>query len=220
MRDFSWKLLSVREEEKRHLSAVLHHDVGSLAVGVMARLNAAEDDLRGGKSKEALASLKECRRLFDKSVSCLKALALEIRPPDLDILGLCTALRQHFVTITRHRSLRIHFTDATCGMAISPETQTALFRAAQECLNNVVRHADARNVRVRLSVPRQRIRLSIADDGKGFDPALSAAKLGTQLGLRAIREMVAALGGILDIASKPGEGTKVTVTVPGGKDEG
>ena len=220
IRDFSRRLLSVREEDKRRLSTVLHHDVGSFTVGVMAQLYAAEDGLRAGKSKEALASLKECRRVFSESVKRLKSLAAELRPPDLDILGLSAALRQHFLQLSRETSLRIHFSDATHGAAITPEVQTVLFRAAQECLNNVVQHAQAASARVRLTALKQGIRLSLADDGKGFDPGEVVHRPGAHLGLRALQEMAATLGGMLDIASKPGRGTKVTVTIPGrGKGE-
>ncbi len=216
IRDFSRKLLTVREEEKRSISAVLHHDVGSFTVGVTAYLNAAEEDLRKGKDKEALASLKKARRLFVQSVRRLKKLALELRPPDLDILGLPAALRQHFALLTDEASLRIRFTDATYGRTIPPEVQTVLFRVVQESLNNVVKHAHARQVRVRLSAPRKTFRLSIVDDGKGFDPVRAAAKSGTHLGLAVAREMVVALGGEFLVDAAPGRGTTVLVTVPPG----
>jgi signal transduction histidine kinase len=216
IRDFSRKLLSVREEEKRRISAVLHHDVGSFTVGVTAYLNAIEEDLRKGKYKETFASLKKARRMFVQSVRRLKTLAVELRPPDLDILGLPAALRQHFSLLTDETSLRIRFTDATYGRAIPPETQTVLFRVVQESLNNVVKHARARQVQVRLSAPRKTFRLSIVDDGKGFNPARAAVKPGTHLGLRAVQEMVMALGGEFIVDASPGRGTTVLVTVPKG----
>jgi PAS domain S-box-containing protein len=216
IRDFSRELLTVREEEKRRISAVLHHDVGSFTVGVTAHLNAVEEDLRKGKYKEALAALKKGHRLFMMSVKRLKTLAVELRPPDLDILGLPAAIRQYFSLLTKETSLRIHFTDATYGMAIPPETQTVLFRIVQESLNNVAKHARARQVRVQLSAPRKTLRLSIVDDGKGFDPVRVAAKPGMRLGLRIAQEMVAALGGEFVVDASPGRGTTVLVTVPRG----
>jgi PAS domain S-box-containing protein len=212
--EFSRKLLSVREEEKRRLSAVLHHDVGSITVGVMARLHAAEEDLRAGKYKDALALLKESRRLFEKSVKQLKALATELHPPDLDVLGLPTALRLHIDQITHMIPLKIHFNDTTRRATIPPEIQTVFFRIVQECLNNVITHAQAQHVRVRLSSPKQQLRLFITDDGKGFNPAHQALKPGTHLGLQVMQEMIAGLGGMLNISSTPGKGVKVTVTIP------
>jgi PAS domain S-box-containing protein len=215
IREFSRKMLSAREEEKRQLSAVLHHDVGSITVGVAARMNAAEDDILEGKNKEALASLRECRQLFTQSIEKLKTLAMELRPPDLDLLGLRAALRQHFLQVAGGASLRIRFIDYSRGILIIPDTQTVLFRAVQECLNNVAKHACAREVRVTLSAPRQRIRLTISDDGKGFDTAGVASKPGMHLGLRALQEMVASLGGTLHIDSQPDKGTRVKITIPG-----
>jgi PAS domain S-box-containing protein len=214
IRDFSRKLLAVREEEKRNISAVLHHDVGSFTVGVTARLLAVEEDLRKGNHRDALASLKEGRQLFVQSTRRLKKLAAELRPPDLDILGLSAALRQHFSLLTRETSIKIRFMDATYGTAIPPEAQTVLFRVAQEGLNNVVMHAHARQVRVRVSVLRKTLRLSINDDGKGFVPGRPPARHGAHLGLRAAHEMVAALGGKFVVNSSPGRGTTLLVTLP------
>jgi PAS domain S-box-containing protein len=199
IRDFSSRLLTIREEEKQHLSAALHHDVGSMSVGVGARLQAVEEDLLAGRPQEAIAILRECRRLFDDSVQRLKALAMELRPPDLDLLGLPAALRQHFAQVTRIAPLQIRFSDATRGAHIEPQIETAVFRVVQECLNNVVKHAKARLVRIRLSRGKRGIRLSIADDGKGFNPRRADRVPGQGMGLRALQEIVRAHGGDLMI---------------------
>lgn len=212
--DFSRRLLGIREEEKHRLSAALHHDVGSMSVGVGARLQAAEEDLHSGKLQEAAAALQECRRLFDDSVQRLKALAMELRPPDLDILGLPAALRQHFAQVTRMTPIQIRFTDATHGLEIDSEIETALFRVAQECLNNVSKHAQASRVRVRLAVAKQSIRLCILDDGVGFAPHSDAGHTTTCMGLQAVREMMRAHGGELTIHSAPGKGTRILAVFP------
>ena len=204
----------MREEEKRHISSALHHEVGSIAVGIMARLSAAEDELRQGKKQEALGALRECRSVFGHAVNRLKKIAVELRPPDLDILGLRASLRHHFTRITRETPLKIDFADSTGGRIISSEIQTFLFRAAQECLNNVLKHANTSRARVHLSANGQRIGLSIVDNGKGFDPEALEIKQAGHLGLRAIQEMAASLGGRVNIASKPGQGTKISITVP------
>jgi two-component system, NarL family, sensor histidine kinase UhpB len=214
IRDFSRRLLAIREEEKQRLSAALHHDVGSMTVGVSARMQAAEEDLRAGKPEEALAVLRECRRLFDESVQRLKDLALELRPADLDILGLPVALRQYFTRTSQVAPLRISFTDATHGAKIDPDTETALFRVAQECLNNVIKHADAKRVRVRIEAGKEGIELVVADDGKGFDHELVAGRPGVGMGLRAVREMVRGQGGKFMVHGTPGKGTKIVARFP------
>jgi signal transduction histidine kinase len=141
-------------------------------------------------------------------------LAVELRPPDLDVLGLGAALREHFRRAMDELPLKIHFTDATQSTAIAPEIQTILFRTAQECLNNVARHAHARHVRVHLSILRKTILMSISDNGIGFDPDQLPGKPGAHMGLRAIHEMVASLGGSVAVESAARNGTKVRVAIP------
>jgi PAS domain S-box-containing protein len=211
--DFIQKLLTVREDEKRRLSTTLHHEVGSAVIGVTAQLNAVEDELMKGRKKEALASLKECRKVFARAVAEFKELAVELRPPDLELLGLGISLKQYFDRIARETALNIQFTDTIRSESISPERQIFLYRAAQECLNNVVQHAHAHKVQVRLTAVRQQTQLSVADDGKGFDPSQLTAKSASHLGLQSIQEMAAALKGKMDIVSRPKEGTKVTLTI-------
>jgi PAS domain S-box-containing protein len=214
--EFSQKLLSVREEEKHHLSSILHHEIGSAAIGVTVRLKAAEDDLLKGSEKEALASLRECRKVFSRAIANIKNLAVELRPPDLDFLGLGASLRQYFKRIARNSSLKIHFTDAAHSRKILPENQTFLFRAAQECLSNVIKHANAHTVRIRLSCARGQIRLSVSDDGSGFHPGRLTAKTVPQLGLLSMQEVATALKGRMVITANRENGTKVTLSIPEG----
>jgi signal transduction histidine kinase len=152
--------------------------------------------------------------MFRHGAASLKRLVVELRPPDLDILGLRTALRHYFIRMARETSLKIRFTDTTGGKVLSPETQTFLFRVVQECLINVLKHANAGYARVRLSANKQSVCLSFADDGKGFDPQAKALKQAGHLGLRAIQEMAASLSGRVNIVSSPDRGTKIDVTVP------
>ncbi|HBZ54995.1 MAG TPA: hypothetical protein DEO88_06285 [Syntrophobacteraceae bacterium] len=213
IRNFSRRLLAIREEEKQRVSAVLHHDLGSMSVGVGARLQAAEEDLLSGQPERANAALRECRRLFDESVQRLKSVAMDLRPADLDVLGLPAALRQHFAQVSRAVALRIRYDDATHGAVIDPELETPLFRVAQECLNNVIKHAEAKRVRVRLAMGKRGMELAITDDGKGFDPGLPAGHSGG-MGLRALREMLQGQGGELFIDSTPGQGTRIRAVFP------
>jgi PAS domain S-box-containing protein len=210
---FTQKLLAVREEEKSRLSTTLHHEVGSVIIGVTARLDAAENDLSKGLVEEAQSSLKVCRKVFEQATARLKGLAMELRPPDLDLLGLRASLKRLLDEISDETSLIVHFTDTLRSENISPEGQTLLYRAAQECLNNVIKHANAHEVNVRLSRVRQQIQLSIADDGKGFNPSDLTTLAPSHLGLRSIQEMAASLEGTLDIISHQKKGTKVTITI-------
>lgn len=214
LRDLAQRLMAVREEEKREYSAALHHELGSLAVGLNARLHGIEEELGRGRGREAQRLVRQARRLFDGSVDQLRKLAVSLRPPDLDLLGLAAALRHHFSSVTRGTGLRVRFTDTTRGASLTREQQTVLFRVAQESLNNVMKHAGARRVSARLGIRMPWLCLSISDDGKGFDADHLARTPGSGLGLRASTELVASLGGRLVVRSTPGGGTRVRVYLP------
>ena len=216
IREFSHELLSVREEEKRRISASLHHDVGSLAVGLTARLTAMEDDLRHGRIDAALQSLAASQTLFQHSIAGLKELAIALRPPDLDILGLVPALRQHIAQIMLSTPLSIRFRDATQGRTVPAETATVLFRIVQEALTNVAKHAQATRVSVWLDTREGGARAAIRDNGIGLDAGQRAAPAGVRIGLRAMRELAESQGGTFEVRSGRRAGTTIVVNLPAG----
>ena len=207
------QILAAQEEERRRISTVLHHDVGSLAVGTAAYLDAIEADLRVGKIPDARAAVRRARTLFSTTVVRLKDLALQLRPVELDILGLRAALRQHFVMVTKTGRTLIEFRE-TLGSAKLPEIAgTTLFRIAQEALTNAIEHGGATKVHVRLGLSKQRITMTIRDNGTGFDVAAIADQETPRMGLRVMREMASAAGGELEIESSPGKGCTLRATV-------
>jgi PAS domain S-box-containing protein len=214
VRQFSMQLLTVREEERKKVSAALHHDVGSLAVGISAHLDAMEQDIRAGETGAVLKWMRKTRKLFDESVGRLKEVAIELRPPDLDVLGLRAALRQHFSLFTKHRGVRIHFKESLGRRQLPEAVATILFRVAQEALTNAIRHGHARKVDIGLKISKAQIHLVIGDNGQGFDPARQNARVTAHLGLRVMREMVVAAGGAFTVDSGNGKGTVVRVAIP------
>ncbi len=212
LRMFSQEILAARENERKQVASDLHHDVGSLAVGLSAYFDAIEQDLRSGKAKEALQWVRRTRKLFDKSVAHLKGVAVHLRPPELDLLGLRAALRQHFAQITRHRGTRIHFRETLGRRRIAEDTATILFRIVQETLTNAITHGQATRVDVNLRAAKEAIRLTIRNNGKGFDP--SASRAPAQIGLLVMREMATFAGGTFTIDSQRGAPTTVRVSLP------
>ena len=211
---FSQEIIAGREEERKQVLSVLHGDVGSLAVGISAHLDAVEEDLRSGVPVEALKWMKRTRKLFDGSLARLKGLAVQLRPPELDVLGLRAALRQHFSQVTKQRSTRIHFRETLGQRRVSEDTTTVLFRVAQEALTNAITHGNAKRVDVDLSASRKEITLIVRDNGKGFDPSEEGERVTSQMGLRVMREMAAAAGGDFTVDSGRGKGTTVRVSLP------
>jgi two-component system sensor histidine kinase UhpB len=201
------------------MTSGLHHNVGSLAVGIAAHLDAIEEGLRAGRPKEALKWMKRTRKLFAKSMADLKGLAVQLRPPELDVLGLPAALRQHFSQVTKLRSTRVHFSETLGRRRLSEDTATTLFRIAQEALTNAIKHGHAKRVGVDLRATKQGITLTVDDNGVGFDPSDQMARKTSQLGLRVMREIAAAARGAFTIESGRGQGTTVCVSLPLGTTE-
>ncbi|MGD0259495.1 MAG: ATP-binding protein [Verrucomicrobiota bacterium] len=214
VRMFSQEIIAAREEEKKKVASVLHHDVGSLAVGISAHLDLTEEHIRSGKPGEALELIRRTRKLFDESVARLKGVAVQLRPPELDAIGLCGALRQYFSAAPKHGGTRIHFKE-TLGRRRVPEgPATILFRAAQEALTNAITHGRAQQVDVDLRASKAAVTLTIHDNGKEFDPSEQMARITSQMGLRVMREMALSAGGAFTVDSGRGKGTTVRVRLP------
>jgi PAS domain S-box-containing protein len=214
MQMFSQEIIAAREEERKQVSSVLHHDVGSLTVGISAHFDAIEQDLRSGKPGEALQWMNRTRKLFDESVARLKGLAVELRPPELDVLGLRAALRQHFAQVTERGGARIHFRETLGRRRVPGDTATILFRVAQEALTNAITHGHATRVEVTLSASKKEVGLTIRNNGKGFNPSEQRARAASQMGLRVMREMAVSVGGAFTLDSGPGKDTTVRVRLP------
>jgi two-component system sensor histidine kinase DegS len=214
VRMFSQEIIAAREEERKKVASVLHHDVGSLTVGISAHLDVIEQVLRSGKPGEALEWMKRTRKLFDESVARLKGVAVQLRPPELDAIGLCGALRQYFSAAPRHGGARIHFKESLGRRQVPGGPATILFRVAQEALTNAIAHGRAQQVNVDLRASKEAVTLTVHDNGKGFDPSEQMARRTSQMGLCVMREMALSAGGDFTIDSGRGKGTTVRVRLP------
>jgi two-component system sensor histidine kinase UhpB len=148
----------------------------------------------------------------------VRQLSLNLRPLQLDDLGLAAALRSHLDQQAKLGQLAPHFEIQEVPVGLPAEVATACFRVAQEAINNIVRHARAGNVWLRLFVAGERLALSVRDDGSGFDVAVAQkrAAAGASLGVVSMEERVALAGGSFQIHSAPGQGTVVVASFPVG----
>ena len=154
--------------------------------------------------------------IVDEALGQVRNLSFELRPSLLDDLGLAAALRWYTERFTQRTGIQattlISLPDLSSRL--TRELETACFRIAQEALTNVVRHAQARNVGIKLQKPNGQIRLSVKDDGIGFDVhSQNLAPFTTHLGLRGMRERALALGGRLEVRSSP-RGTRISASFP------
>jgi signal transduction histidine kinase len=184
LRVLSERLANAHESERRRISRELHDVVGQGLAALSLELAAVE---RHGRP------ITTARRLLRETSDAARRLSAELHPGILDDLGLVPAVRWYCGAIAQRSSLHIDFQDSA-HPAISPESAVVLYRALQEALANVVRHAHAQHVVVRLKTETRGILLEIEDDGVG--PRRSSTnRKGPGVGLLAIRERAAALGG-------------------------
>lgn len=162
---------------------------------------------------EAKAQLQRLQQLAREAMEELRSLIFELRPPALASEGLATALRKHVDVLQRVHGNAVTFELEGDASANGSAGDADVLRIAQEALQNAMRHAQAERVDVRVEVRDGRLRLRVADDGAGFDPADPALRA-RRLGLTSMEERARALGGRLTIASQPGQGTTVELEVP------
>jgi signal transduction histidine kinase len=197
-------------EERQRLSRELHDSVTQALYGISLYAEAAGRALAAGDTQPAESNLQEIRDATQEALGEMRLLLFELRPPLLEEHGLAAALKARLQAVEMRAGLVTRF-DCEAEQRLSPDKEQELYRVAQEALNNVLKHAQAARVDVRLAVVNGDATLDVADDGVGFEPS---ARSGFGLGLRGMGERVERLGGTLRVESSPGAGTRVHVEVP------
>jgi signal transduction histidine kinase len=197
-------------EERQRLTRELHDSVTQSLYGVALYTEAASRALGEGEFGPAAANLQDIRETTQEALGEMRLLLYELRPPDLEEHGLARALRARLQSVETRAGLDVAF-ECHGDERLPVHQEQELFRVAQEALSNVVKHAHATRVRVRLEIASDPTILEVCDNGAGFEPSLLN---GAGFGLRGMRERVEHLGGSLKVASAPGEGTRVWVEVP------
>ncbi len=205
LEQFVAKTVELQELERRRIAADLHDGVGQRLVSALYHLEAARAGV-GGSSAEALLATAD--GLLRAALSDTRAAIGGLRPPVLDDLGLGPALESLARSVGGEFDVVLHVTPVQAP----PHVETALYRIAQELLQNVVKHASATMVEVNLEHADRALALEVADDGRGFDPDAAPSQL--RYGLAGIRERVELLGGTLQVTSRPTQGTRVRVSLP------
>ena len=165
----------------------------------------------------AQARIRECIDSAHLVLQHVRKVSHNLRPAQLDDLGLVAAVRLHLDRQAALGGFQPHFKSFDLDGRLAPEVETTCFRIAQEALTNVLRHSGAKNVWVELSMDGpDHLVLRVNDDGRGFDPAAAATREegGPSLGLLGMEERVALLHGTLDIDSAPGRGTQLLARIP------
>lgn len=215
MRDLLRRTNRMQEDERRRIAGEIHDAVSPLITGALYQTRALQMTNGSTPDEEMESSLRSVNELLETATDELHGVIFELRPPDLDDIGLVAAIDAYVHTIQR--------TGLSCRLEVNgeppnltPEVRLSLYRIVQEALHNVVRHAGADEAVVRLETTDELVRLTVRDNGAGFDPGQAVQP--TSLGLLSMRERAESIGATLTIVSKPGGGTAIVIERPNSGD--
>jgi len=200
---------ATREKERKHIAREVHDELGQVLTAL--RMDMSLIGMRYGTLDAALhTDVQAMKTLVDSAIQGVRNVATHLRPTALD-MGLVSAIEWLCQEFTRINHLPCKL-DAQGDLALDDLRSVVIFRIAQESLTNITRYAQASLVGVSLGRHGHDLRLQVRDNGCGFD--VQAAGQNRSFGLLGMRERALALGGVLIIASTPGQGTVVTLTIP------
>lgn len=204
------RVIDAQEEERKHIARELHDEFAQSLTALIVGLQTLEQTLvPEDVTRERLA---ETRILAARILDQTRQLIFDLRPTVLDDAGLAPALRSFAERACEPPNLALDFQISGVRRRFAPQIETALFRIAQEAVNNVVKHAHARRLAIHLQFESTSVAATVEDDGVGFVVA-DALRAGA-VGLLGMRERAELLGGRLQIKSRIGEGTRVQVEIP------
>lgn len=210
LRDTTARALSAAEEERKRVARELHDETAQTLVALLLRIRLARG-VRDPAAQDAL--LEELRAEISSALDGVRRFARGLRPPALDELGLVPAIASHARNLEESAGIAISLDLEPLDGLLPPEGELALYRIVQEALANVVRHAGATRVSIRLRGQNGRVIAEVQDDGRGFQAA-EAGRGEAGLGLFGMRERAANLGGNVEVHSAPGRGTRVRAEIP------
>jgi len=218
LRELAARFAGVAEEERRRLSRELHDSIGQNLVTLSMDMKAISDSLTADSVATTRSRLGRALNYLQETIGYIRDLMVELRPPDLDDYGLAAALRWYADRFAQRTEAAV---SVDCGLEtlrLPPEVETAFFRIAQEALTNVARHASANRVELALQILPDLVRLTVVDNGVGFDPDAVPHPLGVKAGwgLITMWERAKSIGGGLRVESTSGKGTRITVELERG----
>lgn len=203
------RMLKVQESERQRLSRELHDDIGQLLTAAMLQV----DWLQRRAPEAQQAQFTTLRGTLDQTLANVRDVSAILNPRQLASLGLEASLRAHLLRTLQNSDLHWSLDCHQRLGGISEDVSMAAFRITQEAVTNVLRHANARNLLIRLQRTPPGLALTIQDDGRGFVPAQAPADAG-QRGMAGMQERATALQGSLTVNSQPGQGCQIDALFP------
>jgi PAS domain S-box-containing protein len=212
LRALAERLQWVREEDRKKVARDLHDQIGQILTAIKMDLTWMIRHLPASEG-DVLARLRESIQSIDDGVKSVRTICSGLRPGVLDDLGLAAAIEWQASEFASRNNVPCQVSVPPVDLHLDGDRATATFRIFQECLTNVIRHAQAKSVRIVLTQEEESILLVVEDDGVGFSETGNSNPFGS-LGLLGMKERAQFCGGDVQISSSPGNGTKVTVRVP------
>lgn len=210
-------LVWAQEEERKRVSLEIHDGPAQTLYAALIRLQAYRA-LRDANQEQAAAEFQEAERGIKETLAEIRRLIFDLRPMSLDEIGLVTALRQYAAKYEQRHQVRVEVRVRGSERRLPVSLETALYRIVQEALTNIWKHSQASRASVIVTFEPGRCGVQVADDGIGFDVnAVGPNGQGEHLGIAGIRERAEMIGGTLRIASAPGAGSTLLVSVPMGE---
>jgi signal transduction histidine kinase len=209
------KTIRLQEEERARIARDMHDGVIQLITAARLELKAARVVAGSGLPPLAIEKMDALRGILDEIERELRRAIYDLQPPILDAVGLAPALQKHVVAFQKLSGIACQMQFTGTPYRLPPATEITVFRLVEESLHNVMSHAQANKASVTLDFAPALLRVTVQDDGQGFDYEQSRKNgSGKGLGLLGMRERVQSLNGRMDVCSTPGRGTRLVFSLP------
>jgi PAS domain S-box-containing protein len=215
LRYYLSQITKAQEEERKRIARDLHDDTSQALYALSRQVdNFTRDNVELAPNQATF--LKELRQQLNDTLEGIRRFTQELRPPMLDDLGLLAALRWEVSDLEKRAGIETELTVSGTERRYSAEVELIIFRIVQEALRNVEKHAQASKVAVTIEFTEGKTKVSVCDNGKGFElrGGLSDLPRTGKLGLAGMEERVRLLNGSMRIESEPGKGTRVIIEAP------
>lgn len=209
------RLITAQEDERKRVARELHDELGQALAGLSFQLKILENSI-DVESQQTAKQLNEIRSLVTRTSDRMYDLIMALRPSSLDDLGLTAALNTHAERMLSGSGISFEIDSRKLSERLPANLETALYRIFQEALSNIIHHANAKKIKIKLARENGFFEGHILDEGRGF--ILEEVQMDGQnprgLGLLGMRERVTQFGGQMEILSKPGLGTSIHIKIP------
>jgi len=209
--EFALGLIQSQEKERKRIAQELHDSLGQDLILIR---NAAKLSLRKHAPPPPISEqLTDMAELASHALNNARAITSNLRPPELDRLGLTAALETIVEKHAAHSDIQLKATIQNVNGVWSADEEIHVYRVVQESLNNAFKHAHPQRIQLEVAMLGSEVSIRVDDDGRGFDPEQPAAK-GGGIGLAGLRERIRILGGVMELISRRGEGTSFRCRIP------